>query len=109
MKTLLLKGEINAADYNPQQGFDGNPITWDLTDGGTQEKVDTATALLTKCGVQYGSRDGSDYAYFWFKETPDETYGPGDTIEIYEDGDIVFVKCPEKVVTHKRSTFATWE
>lgn len=96
MAELRLKGTLTAADFNPQQGFDSSPIAWDLNNCAIQKEhipgyLLTISAPL-KGKVCYGSRNGSDYAYFWFKETPDEIYGPGDTIEIYEGGEIRFSK-----------------
>lgn len=96
MAELRLKGTLTAADFNPQQGFDGSPVDWDL-DKCTIQKEHIPGYLLTvsatiKDKVEYGSRGGSDYAYFWFKETPDEIYGPGDFVEIYEGGEVRFSK-----------------
>lgn len=109
MKTLLLKGVINAADYNPQQGFDGSPITWDLTTDAVEESVSVALEMFAKRGIEYGSHKGSDYAYFWFKETPYLIYGPGDSVEVYSDGEVLLIKEPEQVNKSKRGKFATWE
>jgi len=96
MAELRLKGTLTAADFNPQWGFDGSPVAWDL-DNCVIQKEHLPAYLITidtiiKEKVCCGSRDGSDYAYFWFKETPDEIYGPGDIVEIYEGGEIRFSK-----------------
>lgn len=110
MPTLLFKGEFNSADYNPQQGFDGCPITWQVSgDEPDPNHLKIADSAIFDRGINYGSRDGSDYAYFWFKETPDDIYGPGDSIEIYSDGEVRLIKEPEQVNKSKRGKFATWE
>jgi hypothetical protein len=109
MVKLLLKGEINAADYNPQQGFDGSPITWDLTIDAVEEDVKVALEMFAKGGIEYGPRDGSDYVYFWYKDLPTLTFGPGDSVEVHSDGTVRLFRKPEQVNKSKRSKFATWE
>lgn len=78
--------EVSAVDYCNGE-FDGNAVK--LVDGSLTDTELERVADLLEENLDYGSQDGSDYAYFWLKTAPENKVGPGSLIHVYEDNTLV--------------------